>query len=156
MDVEEAQEAVPIDVFNKTSILLSRCHDDKKAKAKQCTHCNGERQVDDAVTGEEIVEKTDLLKYSSGFVSTKMSVYDLEKMQNCGFVRCGTYFYQQNMSKSCCENWQYLININEFKMSHSQKKVIRRFHRYLNFGNINGDLNLVDTNSNMVKSEGVV
>ena len=75
-----------------------------------------------------------------------MSVYDLEKMQNSGFVRCGTYFYQQNMSKSCCENWQYLVNVNEFKISHSQKKVMRRFHRYLNHGDIHGDYDLVDVN----------
>jgi hypothetical protein len=125
---------------------MSRCHDDEKAKAKKCTHCNGERKVDDPETGEETIEKTDLLKYSTGFVSTKMSVCDLEKMQNSGFVRCGTYFYQQNMSKSCCENWQYLVNINEFKMSASQKKVMRRFHRYLNHGDIHGDYDLVDVN----------
>lgn len=146
-DIDQQQQSQPKDVFNKTTILLSRCHTDEKAKAKKCTHCNGERQVDDPDNGgQETIEKTDLLKYSTGFVSTKMSVHDMERAQNSGFVRCGTYFYQQNMSKSCCENWQYLLNINEFKMSHSQKKVIRRFHRYLNHGNIHGDFDLGDVN----------
>lgn len=90
--------------------------------------------------GEEKTEETDLLKYSTGFSSTKMSVHDMELLMNSGFTRCGTYFYSQNMSKSCCENWHYVNNINQFKMSHSQKKVIRRFHRYLNFGNIHGEM----------------
>lgn len=30
------------------------------------------------------------------------------------------------------------MDIDEFKISNSQKKVIKRFHNYLNYGNLNG------------------
>ena len=40
--------------------------------------------------------------------------------------------------KSCCEIYQYRINVDDFKISKSQKQTIRRFHNYLNYGSIHG------------------
>ena len=74
-----------------------------------------------------------------GFTSTKLNVHDLEHCLNCGFTRCGTYIYQRSSKNSCCEVWQYRVDINEFQYSDSQKKVIRKFHKYLNYGDIHAN-----------------
>jgi len=63
-------------------------------------------------------------------------VADLEHFYNCGFTRCGSYIYKRNSKDSCCEIFQYRVDMPRFKMSDSQKKVIRRLHKYLNYGDI--------------------
>ena len=74
--------------------------------------------------------------------SSKLTVNDLETLLDKGFTRCGTYVYNRTSRISCCEVWQYRVDISEFKISQSQKKVIKRFHNYLNFGDIHGDPSL--------------
>jgi len=46
-----------------------------------------------------------------------MNVKDLEHCLNMGFTRCGTYIYKRTSHKSCCEVWQYRVDINDFKIS---------------------------------------
>ena len=58
-------------------------------------------------------------------------------MINKGFTRCGTYCYIRNMTKSCCEAYNYRVDIDKFLPSDSQKKVMRRFHNYINYGTVN-------------------
>ena len=113
-------------------------HDDNDTN-EDCGYCKGNRHYDDIETG-----KTDLLEEkctnsSVGFSSTKMRVDDFESCLNAGFTRCGTYFYRRASYKSCCEVWQYRVEINKFKMSKSQKSTIRKLHKYLNYGNIHGE-----------------
>jgi arginyl-tRNA--protein-N-Asp/Glu arginylyltransferase len=67
-----------------------------------------------------------------------MKVEDLEHCLNMGFTRCGTYIYKRTSHMSCCEVWQYRVDVNDFKISPQQKKTIRRFHNYLNYGDIHG------------------
>ena len=51
-----------------------------------------------------------------------------------GYTRCGTYIYCRNVIKSCCESYQYKVEVDKFTLSNSQKKVLKRFHRYLETG----------------------
>jgi len=46
-----------------------------------------------------------------------MKVEDLEHSLNMGFTRCGTYIYKRTSHMSCCEVWQYRVDVNDFKIS---------------------------------------
>jgi arginine-tRNA-protein transferase len=65
------------------------------------------------------------------FTSGKFRIDDWERLLNLGFTRSGNYFYFRDTHKSCCDIYQYRVDISKFKMSSSQKKVMRRFYRYL-------------------------
>ena len=56
---------------------------------------------------------------------------------NKGWTRCGNRFYKRNYEKCCCKLYQPRLNINNFKISKEQKKVMKRFKKYLQ-----GDLEL--------------
>jgi hypothetical protein len=108
----------PTQIFNRTSILLSRSHDDKSEEG-ECSYCDGKRYVDDPETDEKGIEETDLKYHKLGFSTTKLSVHDLERCLDSGFTRCGTYIYQRSSKDSCCEVWQYRVDINQFQYSDS-------------------------------------
>ena len=134
---KEEEVVKPDIVFKRSSVLLARSHDDRDEEG-ECSYCNGIRIVDDPDTKECGIKESDLKYHKLGFTSTKLTCRDLEWCLNRGFTRCGTYIYQRNSKISCCEVWQYRVDIGEFKISSSQKKVIRRFHNYLNYGDIHG------------------
>ena len=110
---------------------MSRMHDSDKGYP-ECSYCNGKRQT---YLGNE---EEGINYHKVGFSSSKFRYEDYECLLNEGFTRCGSYFYSRNMHKSCCEAYQYRVDALNFKPSHSQKKVIKRFHNYLNFGDIKG------------------
>jgi len=118
--------------------MLARSHSDKEPEM-ECSYCNGKRRVDNVETGENDLEESGVKYHKLGFTTTKMRAEDLERCLNQGFTRCGTYVYLRSSHKSCCEIYQYRVNIDDFKMSHSHKKVVRRFHKYLNYGSIHGE-----------------
>jgi len=89
-------------IFDKTSVLLTRSHDDTTEEG-ECSYCNEKRLVDDPDTGEKGIEETGVKYHKLGFTTTKMRVDDLEHCLNSGFTRCGTYVYIRNSRKSCCE-----------------------------------------------------
>ena len=131
---------LPNKVYNRTSVLLARSHDDKDEEG-ECSYCDGKRLVDNFETGEKDLQETDIKYHKLGFTCTKLTTNDLEHFLDRGFTRCGTYIYQRSSRQSCCEVWQYRVPADRFKISHAQKKVIRRFHNYLNYGNIHGEQN---------------
>jgi arginine-tRNA-protein transferase len=69
-----------------------------------------------------------------GFSSSKMRYDDYEALLNAGFTRCGSYFYIRKITTSCCEAYQYRVDLDTFIPSRSQKKALARFHKYLNTG----------------------
>ena len=48
-----------------------------------------------------------------------------------GWTRCGNRLYKKNYEKSCCKLYQPRININNFKISKEQRKIMKRFRKYL-------------------------
>ena len=66
-----------------------------------------------------------------------MRIDDYEVLLKCGFDKFGTDFYQRDNVRSCCEYYQYAVDIDRFKSSESQKKALKRFYRYLNEGKVN-------------------
>ena len=108
----------PLKIYNKTSILLARSHDDKSEET-ECSYCNGKRLVDDPMTGEKGLEEANVTYHKLGFTSTKLKADDLEHFLDSGFTRCGTYIYQRNSRMSCCEIYQYRVLVDKFKMTQS-------------------------------------
>ena len=99
---EEA--AMPTIVTDKTSILLTRSHDDSKG-SEDCSYCHGKRTL---YSGEE---ETGLKYHKLGFTTNKFRVNDYETCLQQGFTRCGSYVYIRNQMKSCCEIYQYKVKI---------------------------------------------
>ena len=46
-----------------------------------------------------------------GFTSGKFRADDFECLLNLGFTRSGNYFYLRDIARSCCEVFQYRIDI---------------------------------------------
>lgn len=134
---------------NRSSLLLARSHDSGKGQ-NDCAYCKGKRN-----TYLGTVEEN-LSYHKLGFTSTKFKYDDYERLLNEGFTRCGSYFYMRNIQKSCCEAYQYRVDAEAFKPSRSQKKVIKRFHKYLNHGRPKGGDPLApDEDVNMASPEEV-
>ena len=133
-------------------MLIGRSHHDWHEE-KKCDYCFGKRTVDNPDTKETDVEETDLPFYKLGICSTKMRVEDLETFLLHGFTRCGTFIYKRANWKSCCEVWQYMVNIDDFNISGSQKQVIKKFHNYLNYGNIHGQKLAPATKDEVIETE---
>lgn len=126
-DSQEDSEEQPIIVlqppqitraFNQTSILLTRSHDDS-AEETECSYCKGIRHVVSQTDGVALEDEKECTYHKLGFSTTKMRAQDLETCLNSNFTRCGTYIYQRNSATSCCEVYQYRVDINEFKISQS-------------------------------------
>ena len=85
-----------------------------------------------------------------GFTSGKFRSDDWERLLNLGFTRSGNYFYQRDPIPSCCEVYQYRVDVTKFVPSAQQKKVMRRFYKYLHYGKAG----LIQRSSSKVKSTG--
>ena len=79
----------------------------------ECSYCYGKRHT---YLGE--VEEG-VPYHKLGFSSSKFRYDDYEALLNEGFTRCGSYFYIRNMKLSCCEAYQYRVDAESFKPSHS-------------------------------------
>ena len=54
-----------------------------------------------------------------------------ENMVSKGWTRCGDLIYKSSYLKTCCKLYQPRVNINNFKISNEQKKIMKRFRKYL-------------------------
>ena len=55
----------------------------------------------------------------------------LEEMFEKGWSRCGDLIYRTIYEKTCCKLYQPRININNFKITNEQKKIMKRFRKFL-------------------------
>ena len=72
--------------------------------------------------------------YSSFSFGTNINSYPVdiyERMMKDGWRRCGDYVYIPNLEKSCCKLYTHCLNVEEFKINKDQKKVMKRFRKYL-------------------------
>ena len=60
-----------------------------------------------------------------------MSVVDYQKLMDRGWRRCGAYYYKFDFEGSCCQPFTIRLDSTEFKISDSQKKVMKRFNKFL-------------------------
>lgn len=68
---------------------------------------------------------------SSGMWAHKMSCQTYENLLNRGWRRSGKYCYKPAMDETCCPQYTIKCDITQFKLSKSQKKVLKRLKKYL-------------------------
>ena len=94
------------------SINLARLYPDNRAS--KCGYCHQENS-----------------KYSFGTTIESYPVEIYERMMRDGWRRCGNFVYIPNIEKSCCKLYTHRLNIEDFKINKDQKKVMKRFRKYL-------------------------
>ena len=72
-----------------------------------------------------------------------------------GWSKCGNQLYKRNYEKSCCKIYQPRVNINNFKITKNQQKVMKKFRKYLAGEYENNKLNdiLKLNNNNYIKEQ---
>ena len=106
MDYQEVEEprAEIIYCANKTSILIN-CMIHNGIKQFNCEYCLN-------IRGDSEEKQA---SYLTGFTSGKLRADDFEKLLNLGFTRSGNYFYQKDIVKSCCDVFQYRVDIEQYQ-----------------------------------------
>jgi len=69
--------------------------------------------------------------YSFGMSIESYPVEIYNKMMFDGWRRCGNYVYIPNLDKSCCKLYTCRLNLEKFEINKEQKKVMKRFRKYL-------------------------
>nr|CAD7575083.1 unnamed protein product [Timema californicum] len=64
-----------------------------------------------------------------------LTVTDYQDLIDRGWRRSGLYCYKPTMNLTCCPLYTIRCAALEFKLSKSQKKVLKRMHRFLSHGN---------------------
>jgi len=72
--------------------------------------------------------------YTQGVWGYKMACQDFQVLVDRGFQRSGNYVYRPVMKKTCCPQYVIRMDVRDFKLSKSQKSVIKKFKRYLTDG----------------------
>lgn len=106
-----------------TSSFNVLCSRDDDEEAGECSYCFEKRRVVDPYepnkSDAELKEEKDCKYQMSIVTSNKIKVDDAEKFFEAGYTRCGSMFYKRSNEKSCCEVWQYRVDVTQFKMSRS-------------------------------------
>lgn len=71
---------------------------------------------------------------SYGLVSTHMLIEDYASLLQMGWRRSGTYFYKPTNHLTCCPAYTIRLRVSEFKPSKDQRRISRRFDRFLETG----------------------
>lgn len=74
--------------------------------------------------------------FSHGMWSHQMSVNAYQDLIDRGWRRSGKYCYKPTMDKTCCPMYTIKCDAFNLKLSKSQKKVLKRMHRYLSNGGV--------------------
>ncbi|KAL4709062.1 hypothetical protein ACJJTC_005923 [Scirpophaga incertulas] len=69
--------------------------------------------------------------YSHGMWAHTMNVTDYQNLLDRGWRRSGKYCYKPTMDVTCCPMYTIRCKALDFKASKSQKKILKRFNKYL-------------------------
>ena len=61
----------------------------------------------------------------------KIPIDIYEEMVSKGWTRCGESIYLTTYDKTCCKLYQPRLNVNNFQITKEQKKIMKRFRKYL-------------------------
>jgi len=75
--------------------------------------------------------------YSNGMWGHVMTCQDYQDLIDRGWRRSGRYCYKPTMNKTCCPQYTIKCEATQFKMTKSQKKILKKFRNYIIKG---GDL----------------
>ncbi|ROT69301.1 putative arginyl-tRNA--protein transferase 1 isoform X3 [Penaeus vannamei] len=80
--------------------------------------------------------KSQNTNFSHGMWAHQITVGDYQDLIDRGWRRSGKYCYKPTMDKTCCPMYTIKCDAVELKLSKTQKKVLKRMHRYLSHGEI--------------------
>lgn len=69
--------------------------------------------------------------FSHGMGTHILTVQDYQALIDRGWRRCGSYCYKSTMDQTCCPMYTIKCEALEFKISKSQKKVLKRMAKFL-------------------------
>ncbi|XP_026292402.1 arginyl-tRNA--protein transferase 1 isoform X5 [Frankliniella occidentalis] len=72
--------------------------------------------------------------YSHGMWAHQLTVHDYQDLIDRGWRRSGYYCYKPTMHKICCPMYTIKCQAIDFKITKSQKKVIKRVNRFIDLG----------------------
>ena len=90
-------------------------------------------------------------KYRLRLDSIPIDIY--EEMFQKGWSRCGDLIYKTIYGKTCCKLYQPRVNINNFKISNEQKKIMKRFRKYLSGEYEENKIKIKESNKEKIKIE---
>ncbi|KAL7288840.1 hypothetical protein TKK_0016815 [Trichogramma kaykai] len=70
--------------------------------------------------------------YSHGMTTERLTVQQYQTLIDRGWRRSGYYCYKPTMDITCCPHYTIRCSALEFKMSRSQKKILKRMIKFLN------------------------
>ncbi|XP_063589964.1 arginyl-tRNA--protein transferase 1-like isoform X1 [Penaeus indicus] len=91
--------------------------------------------------------------FSHGMWAHQITVGDYQDLIDRGWRRSGKYCYKPTMDKTCCPMYTIKCDAVELKLSKTQKKVLKRMHRYLSHGEIKKGNDPDNTFNNVESSE---
>ena len=80
---------------------------------------------------DKITNQRKQTSYKYRLILKSLSVNIYEDMFKKGWSRCGDILYKSSYEKTCCKLYQPRVNINNFKITNEQKKVMKRFRKFL-------------------------
>lgn len=72
-----------------------------------------------------------------------MTCRDYQDLVDRGFQRSGKYVYRAFMKRTCCPQYVIRTDVTKFRLSKSQRAVVRKLHRYLLHGRTTACMNSV-------------
>ena len=106
--------------FNNNCLRINLCDMGPDFFPSGCGYCK------DPITGKR---HQTAYKYRLNLNSIPIDIY--EEMIINGWSRCGNLLYKTIYEKTCCKLYQPRVNINNFVISNEQKKIMKRFKKFL-------------------------
>ena len=92
--------------------------------------------------------------YKYRLILKSISVDFYEKMFKKGWTRCGDLVYKTSYEKTCCKLYQPRVNINNFKLTNEQTKIMKRFRKFLSGAYEQNKLKILEKNKkDSIKAE---
>lgn len=78
--------------------------------------------------------KSEASSISCGMWAHRMTAGIYDALLNRGWRRSGEYCYKPMMQKTCCCQYAIKLDVDNFKLSKSQKKILKKVHKFLASG----------------------
>ncbi|KAJ8923364.1 hypothetical protein NQ315_001922 [Exocentrus adspersus] len=92
--------------------------------------------------------KNEFGSISNGMWTDTLTVEDYQNLIDRGWRRSGKYCYKPIMQETCCPQYTIKCDILNFSLSKSQKKVIKKFNKFLEDGVLNKNEATAETHRN--------
>jgi arginine-tRNA-protein transferase len=70
-------------------------------------------------------------RINNGMIAKRLTCQDYQDLIERGWRRSGTYVYKPRMKRTCCPPYAIRCEVDQFQLSKSQKKVLKRMTKYL-------------------------